>query len=381
MPVKVGASFVSEAAYEFAKARRAEKEEGKEEKGKGVLKELKEKYPGLNITVGTGPFSGTGTNNLSISPKILKQMEQDPEKRMEYEALIYDVAHTDVNGGIMPGRKMKSHGFIIDDNGGLRGWGISESNDGSQRHQSHLKRSEKKNWWEEMLGKPKQKKKSSAKVRQELLEKSKEQASKADEEPTGLLAALQGQANPVRDKVVQNARAEKAAGFANKDELYKYLQGSFEVVKCGMASISGKFLQKCVTDEESRNRLFDILKAADESYANRKDEVGFQGMQVTIDENGEVTAESTKSTVSINEDKRRRQIAAAATKGDMQAVLALLEEDLQQVEDGLKQNMCDEAEVAKAKKLLELAKERMGRLPDRAPNPAEQSAMTVNMLI
>jgi hypothetical protein len=54
---------------------------------------------------------------------------------------------------------------------------------------------------------------------------------------------------------------------------------------------------------------------------------------------------------------------------------------LQQVEDGLKQNMCDEAEVAKAKKLLELAKERMGRLPDRAPNPAEQSAMTVNMLI
>ena len=123
------------------------------------------------------------------------------------------------------------------------------------------------------------------------------------------------------------------------------------------------------------------LKAADESYAKRKDEVGFQGMQVTIDENGEVTAESTKSTVSINEDKRRRQIAAAATKGDMQAVLALLEEDLQQVEDGLKQNMCDEAEVAKAKKLLELAKERMGRLPDRAPNLAEQSAMTVNMLI
>ena len=380
MPVKVGASFVSEAAYEFAKARRAEKEEGKEEKGKGVLKELKEKYPGLNITVGTGPFSGTGTHNLSISPKILKQMEQDPEKRMEYEALIYDVAHTDVNGGSMPGRKMKSYGFIIDDNGGLRSWSISESDEGNRRSQSYLKRSEKKNWWEEMLGKPK-KKKSSAKARQELLEKNREKAAKEAEEPKGLLAALQVQVNPVRDKVVQNAQVEKAAGFANKDELYKYLQGSFEVVKGGMASISGKYLQKCVTDEESRNRLFDILKAADVSYAKRKDEVGFQGMQVTIDENGEVTVESTKSTVSINEDKRRRQIAAAATKGDMQAVLALLEEDLQQVEDGLKQNMCDEAEVAKAKKLLELAKERMGRLPDRAPNPAEQSAMTVNMLI
>ncbi|SEH25565.1 DUF6033 family protein [Selenomonas sp. KH1T6] len=379
MPVKVGASYVSEAAYEFAKARRAEKEEDKEEKG--GLKELKEKYPGLNITVGTGPFSGTGTNNLSISPKILKQMEQDPEKRMEYEALIYDVAHTDVNSGIMPGRKMKSHGFIIDDNGGLRGWGISESNDGSQRHQSHLKRSEKKNWWEEMLGKPKQKKKSLAKVRQELLEKSKEQVAKADEEPKGLLAALQRQGSDVRDKVVQSAKADNSSGFANKDELYKYLQGNYDIVKGGMASISGKFLQKCLTDEESRNRLFDILKAAGESYAKRKDEVGFQGMQITIDENGEVTLESTKSTVSINEDKRRRQIAAAATKEDMQSVIALLEEDLQQVEDGLKQNMCDEAEVAKAKKLLELAKERMAKLPDRAPTPAEQSNMTVNMLI
>ncbi|WP_197019342.1 hypothetical protein [Selenomonas sp. FC4001] len=35
-----------------------------------------------------------------------------------------------------------------------------------------------------------------------------------------------------------------------------------------------------------------------------------------IDENGEVTTESSIRTVSINEDKRRRQIAAAATQGD-----------------------------------------------------------------
>ena len=85
--------------------------------------------------------------------------------------------------------------------------------------------------------------------------------------------------------------------------------------------------------------------------------------------------------VSINEDKRRRQIAAAATKGDMQTVIALLEQDLQQLEDGLKQNMCDEAEVEKAKKLQEKAKERMAKLLDRAPIPAEQSRMSVNLLI
>ena len=379
MPVKVGASYVSEAAYEFAKARRAEKEEGKEDKG--VLKELKEKYPGLNITVGTKPFSGTGTSNLSISSKILKEMQENPEKRMEYEALIYDVAHTDVNSGIMPGRKLKSHGFIIDDKGGLRSWSISEGDDGRQRQQSYLQRSERKNWWEEMLGKPKKKKKKSpAQIAQELAEKRKE-AERKDQEPQGLLAALQMQGRPVAEKALPNATAKEGLSFASKNELYKYLQGSFEIVKGGMASISGKFLEKCLTDEESRNKLLEALQAAEASYASRKDEVGFQGMQITVDENGEVTSASSKSTVSINEDKRRRQIAAAATQGDMQTVVTLLEQDLQQVEDGLKQNMCDEAEVAKAKKLLELARERMAKLPDRAPTPAEQSAMTVNMLI
>lgn len=148
-----------------------------------------------------------------------------------------------------------------------------------------------------------------------------------------------------------------------------------------MTSISGKYLQKCLTDSESRERLFDILQAADEAYASRKDEVGFQGMKVTIDENGEVTSESSKSTVTENEGKRRRQIAAAATRKDMQAVLALLEQDLQEVENGLRQNMCDEAEVQKVKRLIEAAKERMGKLPEREDTPEEENIMTINMLI
>ncbi|SFW19118.1 hypothetical protein [Selenomonas ruminantium] len=123
------------------------------------------------------------------------------------------------------------------------------------------------------------------------------------------------------------------------------------------------------------------LRTADDVYASRKDEVGFQGMQVIIDEDGEVTTESTMRTVSINEDKRRRQIAAAATQGDMQAVLAILAQDLQELEDGYKQNACDAAEVEKAKKLIEQAKQQMGRLPDRPPTLSEQSAMTINTLI
>ena len=108
---------------------------------------------------------------------------------------------------------------------------------------------------------------------------------------------------------------------------------------------------------------------------------GFRGMQVTIDEKGEMTVETSGGSVSINEDKRRRQIEAAATKGDMEAVLKLLQTDLKELEDGLKQNMCDEAEVEKAKKLIEQAKQQMATLPDRAATPAEQSVMSINMLI
>ena len=65
----------------------------------------------------------------------------------------------------------------------------------------------------------------------------------------------------------------------------------------------------------------------------------------------------------------------------MQAVLAILEQDLQELEDGYKQNACDAAEVEKAKKLIEQAKEQMGRLPDRPPTMEEASAQTINMLI
>ena len=68
MPVKVGGSYVSEAAYSFAKAQATDKKEDS-----GVMKSLAEKFPNLKFSVGTAPFAGTGTNNVSISPKILKQ--------------------------------------------------------------------------------------------------------------------------------------------------------------------------------------------------------------------------------------------------------------------------------------------------------------------
>lgn len=139
MPVKVGNSYVSEAALSFAQSQ--------ENSAGDILGDLKEKFPNLKFQVGTAPFSGSGLNNVSISPKILREMQNNPEKRVEYEALIYDISNTNVS---RPG--LKSHGFIIGDDGGLRGWGISQSDDGSnKRVKVTLDKNDKKSWWQTLL--------------------------------------------------------------------------------------------------------------------------------------------------------------------------------------------------------------------------------------
>ena len=339
MGVKVGSSYVSEAAYNYAALQKDAEGESSD-----VMKSLAEKFPNLKFTVGTAPFAGTGLNNVSISPKILRQMEKDPDKRMEYEALLYDIAHFDANAGIAPGRSLKSHGFVIGDDGGLRSWGISAGDDEVRRNQGFAKRSDEKNWWQKLL--PVKKESSAADTTKKATGKEK-----------------------------------KKSAFADVKEFSRHLAENFAVVKGGMAKISSRYLRDCLTDEDKRQKLFDNLRAADASLAARKDEVGFQGMQISVDDEGNVTSESSKSTVSINEEKSRRQIAAAATKGDMEAVLARLYKDLQDVEEGLKKNMCDEAEVEKAKKLIEAAKEQMARLPDRESTPEEQTIMSINVLI
>ncbi|WP_051671669.1 hypothetical protein [Oribacterium sp. P6A1] len=169
--------------------------------------------------------------------------------------------------------------------------------------------------------------------------------------------------------------------FDTVDDLSKYLYENFNIVKQGMAEISSKYLRDCLTDSDKRQSLFENLKAADEALEEKRGEVGFQSMKIKIDDDGEVTTESTSKTVGVNEQKRRRQIAAAATRGDMQAIIALLEQDLQEVEAGLEENACDEREVEKVKALLSEAKQKMSSLPDREPTPEEQAIMMMNTLM
>ena len=232
MNVKIGNSYVSDAAANFAK--------NSSDDDKNILKNLREKFPNLKISVGTSPFSGTGTNNLSISPKILKEMKNNPDKKIEYEALIYDIASQNVSSP-----NLKSHGFIITDDGGLRGWGISQRDN----------KKNKNSWLESLLPKK----------------------------------------NPA-------AKAEKN-----------------------------------------------------------------QNVRVKIDSEGNMTVESSKTTVTFNESKRARQLAAAQTVEDIQSLLNLLQNDLNECEEGLRNNFCDEDEVKKVKKMIERAKEKFAEIKKNPP--------------
>ena len=125
MPVKIGNSYVSEAAVAYAKNEIAEDSES----GK-TLKSLSKQFKDIKFSVGTQPFSGSGLNNISIAPNILRQMANDPEKRLEYEALIYDCNQGLKNTANRPG--LKAQGYIIGSDGGLRMWSIGSSDDDKQ---------------------------------------------------------------------------------------------------------------------------------------------------------------------------------------------------------------------------------------------------------
>ena len=315
MAVKIGQSYVSETALSFAKS-------SSDDEDKNILKNLREKFPNLKISVGTSPFSGSGTNNLSISPKILKEMQNNPDKKIEYEALIYDIAS---QNNSRPG--LKSHGFIITDDGGLRGWGIS--NGGENKKNILLNKKNKNSWFDSLL-------------------------------PKKNLAA----------KVEISSKKT----FANTNELVKHLQKNYSVVKKGVAAISPKYLQDCLTDEDKKKKLFENLEVASNRFDNlEKNET----LRIKIDENGEMTMESSKTTVTFNESKRARQLAAAQTVKDVQALLNLLQTDLTDCEEGLKNGWCDQDEVKKVKSMIERAKQKLGEVEK---NPPEKN-FSVDVLI
>ena len=165
--------------------------------------------------------------------------------------------------------------------------------------------------------------------------------------------------------------------FSNVNEFTKYLRENYSSVKEGATSISSKYLRDCLKDDEKQQKLFENLKTADEIYKNAEKN---QNVRVKIDAEGEITVESSKTTVGFNEAKRARQLAAAKNLKDIQALMTLLQTDLSECEEGLKNNWCDEAEVKKVKKMIERAKQKMNEFK-KSDGEQENNFSTMDIII
>lgn len=236
MPVKIGNSYVSEEAVEFARKSNSKN-----------LDDVSKKFPDLKFSIGTQPFNSNGTNNVSIAPNILRQMQNDPDKKIEYEALIFDIQNESKK---RQNRKdVIASGFIINRDGSLGAWSISKHDDGKIfRDKVNFSRDE----FEKMIGKKSTEKKSDAES--------------VDSTPEG------------------------------------------------------------------------------------------------------------KTTVTFNESKRARQLAAAKNLNDMNSLMQLLLEDLEDCENGLENGWCDENEVKKVKKMIERAKKKLAEVQNQDSSQIKKSA-------
>lgn len=165
--------------------------------------------------------------------------------------------------------------------------------------------------------------------------------------------------------------------FGSKDELMSYLKSSFKTVAKGMTQISGSYLSRCLKDETELQKLLDNLSAADEMAENAEENLeGYQGMKITIDENGEMETETYGGKVAVNEGKRLRQIAAAKNPAQIQMVISMLNVDMSDVKRGKEQNMCDDDEIAKVEALLQQAQQKASQI--QAENSGSESKKEEN---
>lgn len=165
-------------------------------------------------------------------------------------------------------------------------------------------------------------------------------------------------------KEVSHYTKKMEAGQArNTKEYLDALGDQYPSVKNGTVRISGIYLRECMKDSDQQRKLEHMLSDAEDIVKDSKENVkGYQGSRITIDEDGKMETETYGGSVSVNEGKRLRQIAAAKTPENIRMVMGLLTKDLADCQAGLARGMCDENEVAKVKALMQKAQKKMAEL-------------------
>lgn len=85
--------------------------------------------------------------------------------------------------------------------------------------------------------------------------------------------------------------------------------------------------------------------------------------------------------VGVNGAKFAAKISVAKTSSQLQAVIADIASDLQQVEEGVANGWCSQAEVAKVRALMAMAKGKMGQVDNREATPEEEATFNMASLM
>lgn len=96
----------------------------------------------------------------------------------------------------------------------------------------------------------------------------------------------------------------------------------------------------------------------------------------------EVTSEKTSTSMGINAGKLARMLAAAKTRSQVRAVIALIESDIKECDAGKAQGAdVDESSYKAAQRLLEQARSDLNKADDREATPQEEMAQALASLM
>lgn len=364
MAIKVGNSYVSEAAYAYAKERAANKE------ANGMMNGLAEKFPDVKFSTNTQPFSADGVNNIAIAPNILKEMENDPEKKLEYEALIYDCSQLIKSKSMNPDGNVKSFGFIIDSKGGLSAWSISEGNSGKNvKNKIILDKNKKESWLDKILEGGK--KKSAKSRKNNALDTFSKRAGEKDF--SGV--KMSGKPTVKADQSVSAEKKEEILSLmaAEKDFKAAEFDGELKLWNGKDSRISAEELTKRMN---KTGKSAETSEESSESKAVSSEEK--EAGEAKNEEDGKPSGK-----VGFNAEKRARQLSAASSPDQVRIVMNMLNKDLSDCEMGVSNGMCDENEVAKVKAMLQRAEQRMSEVSGNKESEQEKGfdEFAISMLI
>lgn len=294
------------------------------EEGQSMAISSVNQYAGAYAAGGAGRANPLGSScgvNVAIAPEFLEKMANDPELEAEYKMNISAMQKCDEDFARMQkarGRRVVAHGWMIDKDGGISSFTITEKVD----------------------------KKSTLKAMSEKAENIREAARAAKQERQ---AMLEGDAK----------RLLTAQGRSVQE-------------------VAAKLLGLDAAQARS-----DLPAEAPDGVALELSEEGQKAMEDAAkpDKTGAAEGESVKTSLGVNVGKLARMIAAAKTKGQLQAAILRLNSELQQVQNGKASGACGEAEVNQVRALLTTAQGRMGEVADREATPEEELAFAMTSFL